>query len=145
MDAGAGKPVVVVRPAGRTAFDPRTHLAARELVTALSSDLYDVSLQLPDPGQFSVQNSLESIGIFVSGGVTTPLLNLIVKDLHDRIASWMERHFTKNEHAGAQYVTIYGPDNKPLKNVLGRSADNIKDVTPRGKRADRSGLEDGSP
>ncbi|WP_264071927.1 hypothetical protein [Mycolicibacterium komossense] len=38
------------------------------------------------------------------------------------------KRFTKNEKASAQHVTIYGPDNKPLKNVLGRSADHIVEL-----------------
>jgi hypothetical protein len=131
MDAVAEKPTVVIRPSGRMGFHPRTRQDAHELLAELASDDHNVTLQLPDPGQFSVQNSLESVGIFIAGGVSATVLPLFVTDLYDGTKRWLVKRFTKDKNAAAQYVTIYGPDGKPLKNMLGRSADHIKDMTPK--------------
>ncbi|WP_152531201.1 hypothetical protein [Mycobacterium sp. UM_CSW] len=136
MDTAAEKPSVVLRPSGPTAFDPRTRQAAHELLAELASDDLNVTLQLPDPGQFSLQNSLEAIGIFIAGAASKKVLDLTLASALASTTRWLRNRFAKDKNAGAMYITIYGPDGKPLKNVLGRSADHIKDVTPPDRRGD---------
>lgn len=54
----------------------------------------------------------------------------MVADAYNGVKSWMHKRFTKDENASAVYVTIYDPDGKPLKSVLGRGVDHIRDLTP---------------
>lgn len=121
------QPALVVRV---RSFDPRAARAARELVAHLSGDGYDVTLELPDPGQFSVQNSLDAIGIFIAGAASGKVIELAVERIFNSTTQWLRSRFAKDAEAGAMYVTLYGPDGKPLKNVLGRGVDHISNVTP---------------
>ena len=43
-------------------------------------------------------------------------------DLHDGIKRWFSKRFAKDDKATPAYITLYGPNGKPLKRVLGRSA-----------------------
>ncbi|WP_264071928.1 hypothetical protein [Mycolicibacterium komossense] len=76
MEPAIDATTVVIRPSLRVLVDPRTLQDINDLVQELTDDGHVVTLQLPDPGQFSVQNSLETVGIYVLGGVTTPVLSL---------------------------------------------------------------------
>jgi hypothetical protein len=133
---GMDKPTVVIRPSLRAAFHPKIRQDAHELVAELASDDRNVVLQLPDPGHFSVQNSLESIGIYIAGTVSGTALTLLVTDLHDGARAWLVKRFKKGKNTDAQFLTIYGPDNTPLKQILARNADHIVDMTPRPKDDD---------
>lgn len=130
------KPRVVIRPSLFTSLHPRTKWDAHELLTELYRDDLDIALQVPDPGQFSVQNSLETIGIFIAGNVSGTVLTLLVTDLHDGMKRWLSKRFAKDDQATPAYITLYGPNGKPLKSVLGRSADHVVDMAPQPRNAD---------
>lgn len=125
------KPRVVIRPSLFRSLHPRSKWDAHELLTELYRDDLDIALQVPDPGQFSVQNSLETIGIFIAGNVSGTVLTLLVTDLHDGIKRWFSKRFAKDDKATPAYITLYGPKGKPLKRILGRSADHIVDISPQ--------------
>lgn len=131
-------PRVVIRPSLFMSLHPRTKWDAHELLAELYRDDLDIALQVPDPGQFSVQNSLETIGIFIAGNVSGTVLTLLVTDLHHGVKRWLQKRFSKDENATPVYVTLYGPDGAPLKNVLARSANRILDVTPQARNEETS-------
>jgi hypothetical protein len=130
MDSAAEAATVVIRPSLRAAIDRRAREDVYELLHELIGDGHEVTLQLPDPGQFSVQNSLETIGIYILGGVATPVLSLMATDLYNGSKRWLVKRFAKNDKASAQVITIYVNGNPSLR-ILGRSADHIVDMSPR--------------
>jgi hypothetical protein len=73
MDSVAETATVVIRPSLSASIDPRAREDVYELLHELIADGHEVTLQLPDPGQFSVQDSLETVGIYILGGVATPV------------------------------------------------------------------------
>lgn len=129
MESAAETATVVIRPSLRAAFDPRMREDVYDLLHELVGDGHEATLQLPDPGQFSVQNSLETVGIYVLGGVATPVLSLLATDLYNGTKKWLVKRFNKNDKASAQVITIYVNGNPTLR-ILGRSADHIIDITP---------------
>jgi hypothetical protein len=52
MDSAAETATVVIRPSMRAEVDPWTRQDVDELVRELTADGRQVTLQLPDPGQF---------------------------------------------------------------------------------------------
>lgn len=136
VDASAETVTVVIRPSLRATLYPHAREDVYELMHELIGDGHEVTLQLRDPGQFSAQNSLETVGIYILGGVATPVLSLMATDIYNGTKRWLVKRFSKDKDAKPQYVTIYGPDGKPLKNVLGRSADHIVDMTPKRRDTD---------
>ncbi|HEX4395019.1 MAG TPA: hypothetical protein VH084_26285 [Mycobacterium sp.] len=125
MDSVAETATVVIRPSLRAAIYPHVREDVYELLHELIGDGHEVTLQLPDPGQFSVQNSLETVGIYILGGV----LSLMATDIYNGTKRWLVKRFSKNEKASAQVITIYVNGNPTLR-ILGRSADHIVDMTP---------------
>ncbi|MDO0975168.1 hypothetical protein [Mycolicibacterium frederiksbergense] len=130
MDIETTKPTVTIRPRGRFAFDPRNQMDARELLMELSSDKLDLALELPNPNQFSAQNALETLGIYITGVISATMMPLVVTDIYNGTKRFLVKRFEKRPQANPTYVTIYGPDNTPIKSVLAKSADNIKDMPP---------------
>jgi hypothetical protein len=130
MDSATEAARVVIRPSVRAAIDRRAREEAYELLHELIGDGHEVTLQLPDPGQFSVQNSLETVGIYILGGVATPVLSLMATDLYNGSKRWLVKRFAKNDKASAQVITIYVNGN-PCLRILGRSTDHIVDMSPR--------------
>lgn len=128
MEAAAEKPTVVVRPSFRAAVDPRARQAAEELLAELSADGHDVRLEIPDPGQFSAQNSLDAIDIVVTTGAST-LVALVITDVYKGVKRWMGKRMAEDKAAGPMYITFRGPDGKPRRNLLGRAGE-VKDMTP---------------
>lgn len=114
------RPTVTIRVPGAQNLDRGVRDSLLKLRTELQSDDYDARFPLVKSASTSIQNSLESVGIFIAGGVSATLLPLIVTDVYDGVKRWMLARFTKDESADAVYVTIYGPDGKPLQKVLGR-------------------------
>lgn len=127
MGEAEEKPTVTVRLSGLDAFQwPRADLD--ELRDELASDTYELTLEPPERPEDGIYNSLTAVGIFLAGAVSTKLLDSALKDAYDGAKRWLRNRFDKDENASAVVVTIYGPDGKPLKNVLGRSPNIIKDL-----------------
>ncbi|AFJ34045.1 hypothetical protein W7U_01920 [Mycobacterium sp. H4Y] len=82
---------------------------------------------MPDPGKFAVHTP-ESVSIYILAGVTTQFLSLLLADISDSIKRWLVSRFNKDDKASAQAVTIY-VHGKAVKSILGRSADDIEDVS----------------
>lgn len=137
MDSGAETATVVIRPSLRAAVYPHLREDVYELLHELVSDGHEVTLQLPDPGQFSVQNSLETVGIYILGGVATPVLSLMATDIYNGAKRWLVKRFSKDEKATAQVITIY-VNGAPTLRILGRSADHIVDMSPQSRDTDES-------
>ena len=134
MDSVAETATVVIRPSLRAAIYPHTREDVYELLHELIGDGHEVMLQR-DPGQFSVQNSLETVGIYILGGVATPVLSLMATDIYNGTKRWLVKRFSKNEKASAQVITIYVNGNPTLR-ILGRLADHIVDMTPQRRDTD---------
>ena len=128
MADAADKPIVVVRPPLRVLVDPHMRQAMDDLVAELIAEGQDARLQLPDPGQFSIQNSLDTVNVVITTGAST-LVALVVTDLYKATKRWMGKRMAEDKAAGPMYITLRGPDGKPLKNLLGRSGE-IKDMNP---------------
>lgn len=121
------KPTVTVRFRSPTAFRlPQSDID--ELRTELVSDNYSLTVEPPEPPKEGIYNSLEAVGIFLAGAASTKLLDAALKDAYDGTKRWLRKRFDKDDKASSVVVTIYGPDNKPLKNVLGRPPNIIKDL-----------------
>jgi hypothetical protein len=113
-----------------TAIDPRALDDLQELMVNLERSNIGVTLEMPNPHRSSVQNSLESVGIFIVGGAGTALATLVVNDVYNGTKRWLTNRFNKNQNSGPIYVTIY-VESKPSRNILARSADHIVDMTPQ--------------
>ncbi|BCP09133.1 hypothetical protein MINTM020_12310 [Mycobacterium paraintracellulare] len=122
-----GQPSVLLRPTIRTAFDPGSRQDVDALRNELASEGRNVTLRMPDPGKFAVQTP-ESVSVYILAGVTTQFLSLLLADISDSIKRWLVRRFNKDDKASAQTVTIY-VHGKAVKSILGRSADDIEDVS----------------
>jgi hypothetical protein len=113
----------------RTTFD-----ALRGLRTELESDDYDVQIPIAFPHATpsdQILVSLEHIGIWIGGtGVGPAVLGFLARDVYDGTKRWLRTRFNKNDNAPATYITIYGPDEKPLKHILAKNADDIKEIEP---------------
>ncbi len=135
MDSVAETATVTIRPSLRAAIYPHAREDVGELLDELIGDGYEVTLQLPDPGQFSVQNSLETVGIYILGGVATPVLSLMATDINNGTKRWLVKRFSKNEKASAQVVTIYVNGNPTLTDSgQKRRAHRGYDTTAQGYR-----------
>lgn len=123
------KPTITIRGSGRENFDRVNRDALLDLRRELECDDYEVRFpQTKAAG--TVQNSLEGIGIFLAGSISATLLPLLVTDVYNGVKRWLQTRFTHDNDAFAVYVTIYDPDGKPLKNILAKGVDQIKDMTP---------------
>lgn len=127
-------PTVTVRVSGPYLYSRATHESLRQLKVELESDKYQVQIPIAyphaTPHPDTVFAALEQIGISIGSGVGTAVLSLIAKDIYDGTKRWLRSRFEKNKGTPASYVTIYGPDEKPLKHILAKNADDIKEIEP---------------
>ncbi|UNB50124.1 hypothetical protein [Mycolicibacterium sp. YH-1] len=100
----------------------------------LASDSYELAFEEPTPPDYNVHAPLTAVGIFLAGAATTTLLNTALKDAYDGAKRWLKSRFEKDKDADAVVVTIYGPNGRPLKNVLGRPPNIIKDLDDYAER-----------
>lgn len=127
-------PTVSVRVSGPYLYSRSTHESLRQLKAELDSDKYQVQIPFAyphaTPQTDTAVAALEQVGIWIGGGVSTTVLSLIAKDIYEGTKRWLRGRFEKNKDTPANYTTIYGPDGKPLKHILAKNADDIREIEP---------------
>ena len=134
MGENDNRPVATITVAGPQRFDPQTRQALLDLAEQIEVAGFDVKIPIRRTSN-SVWASLASISIQLGDQIADDALGAAVGALTTSAILWAKNKFKRDADEGkkpeAKYITIYGPDGKPLKNILAKSADEIKDVTPR--------------
>ncbi|MFP2992635.1 hypothetical protein ACK87K_17960 [Mycobacterium intracellulare] len=127
-------PTVSVRVSGPYLYSRATHESLRQLKAELQSDKYQVQIPFAyphaTPQTDTAVAALEQIGIWIGSGVSTAMLTLIAQDIYAGTKRWLRARFNKKADTPASYITIYGPNDKPLKHILAKNADDIREIEP---------------
>ncbi len=118
-----------MRIGGATRLTPDRLEDIEDLINRLRQSYVSSELAYAPPGGAGV-TWWEVLGIYVGSHVTDALIGDLVSKLVDGTVDWIRakaRRSRDNDKAmRPQSITIYGPDGKPLKKILGKSEDEIE-------------------
>ena len=133
MTGAEPKPTVFIRVSGSQKFDEPTRQALHQLRDEIKQAGYEVKIPIRKTAD-TVWGTLEHIGIWLGDNAGAAVVGATVTQIMTSTVRWLKKPYDKGADEkldiGATYVTLYGPDDKPLKKILAKSKDDIKDMAP---------------
>ena len=118
--------IVTVRIGGTSRLEPFLP-SLEELIDEIRETGNDGQITYRPPSGYGV-TLYQTIMIYIGLRAADVSIGNVVTSIEGAVISWVKKQFTSDTAAGRRkkIITIYGPDNKPLKSIKADSPDEIE-------------------